>query len=94
MQNIGSKVLVVFEAVVMDITGPEGSPLLIVQDDAGARYKFTPAQCLDGSVVMSINQRDTVEDQFTGEDLGAQMAEAEAEPEKSILARMIDKVLP
>lgn len=78
MQNIGSKCLVVFEATVMEIIGAEGSPMLIVQDDKGARFKVGP-ECAHSSAVFSIKQGDTVNDQFTGDDLGAAMRAAEGE---------------
>lgn len=84
MQKIGSKCLVVFEAVVVEIVGAVEAPFLIVQDDKGARFKVGSDCVLDGSVVLSVNQfGDTVDagadaaDQYTGADMGAEMAAAE-----------------
>lgn len=77
-------VVVLYPAIVAEVVGPLTDPLYIVQAPDGSRHKVSPTMLVrDGvPVVLGVESDlptddDTPEDQFTGADLGGQMAAAE-----------------
>lgn len=92
MQAIGSKCLVVFEARVVEIIGAVDAPQIIVEDHAGARFKVGPDCVLDALTVRAIDPADSLDDQFTGADMGAEMAAAEGFNHSRQIATRGDRV--